>query len=69
MSRLQPARGTFDLLPDAMAAHHRVVSTARGTAGLYGFQEMATPIFEFAEVFSVRPSHCVRKTPLALYGR
>ena len=52
MSRLQPARGTFDLLPDAMAAHHRVVSTARGTAGLYGFQEMATPIFEFAEVFS-----------------
>ena len=52
MSRLQPARGTSDLLPDAMAAHHRVVSTARGTASLYGFQEMATPIFEFAEVFS-----------------
>jgi histidyl-tRNA synthetase len=29
MSRLQPARGTSDLLPDAMAAHRQVVTTAR----------------------------------------
>ena len=35
-----------------MAAHRRVMDTARDVAGLYGFQEMATPIFEFAEVFS-----------------
>ena len=52
MSRLQPARGTSDLLPSVMAAHRRVMDTARDVAGLYGFQEMATPIFEFAEVFS-----------------
>jgi len=52
MSRLQPARGTSDLLPDAMAAHRRVIDTARDISALYGFQEMATPIFEFAEVFS-----------------
>jgi histidyl-tRNA synthetase len=52
MSRLQPARGTSDLLPEAMAAHRRVIDTARDAASLYGFQEMATPIFEFAEVFS-----------------
>ncbi|MEC8641758.1 MAG: histidine--tRNA ligase [Pseudomonadota bacterium] len=52
MSRLQPARGTSDLLPEAMAAHRRVIDTARDTASLYGFQDMATPIFEFAEVFS-----------------
>ena len=52
MSRLQPARGTSDLLPEAMAAHRLVVDTGRDAAALYGFQEMATPIFEFAEVFS-----------------
>lgn len=52
MSRLQPARGTSDLLPSTMAAHRRVIDAARDAAGLYGFQEMATPIFEFAEVFS-----------------
>jgi len=52
MSRLQPARGTSDLLPEAMAAHRRVIDAARDASSLYGFQEMATPIFEFAEVFS-----------------
>ena len=52
MSRLQPARGTSDLLPASMAAHRAVIDTARDAATRYGFQEMATPIFEFAEVFS-----------------
>ena len=52
MSRLQPARGTSDLLPSVMAAHRLVIDMARDAASLYGFQEMATPIFEFAEVFS-----------------
>ncbi|MGC6454429.1 MAG: histidine--tRNA ligase [Candidatus Puniceispirillaceae bacterium] len=52
MSRLQPARGTSDLLPAAMAAHRRVIAAAQRAAARYGFQEMATPIFEFAEVFS-----------------
>lgn len=52
MSRLQPARGTADLMPEMMAAHRTVIDTARNAATRYGFQEIATPIFEFAEVFS-----------------
>lgn len=52
MSRLQPARGTSDLLPAAMAAHRKVIDTANDVASRYGFSQMATPIFEFAEVFS-----------------
>ncbi|HMA15979.1 MAG: histidine--tRNA ligase [Bacteroidota bacterium] len=51
MSSLQPVRGTHDLLPDAMRRHRAVVDTARAIAERYGFQEMATPIFEFTEVF------------------
>lgn len=51
MSSLQPVRGTHDLLPDAMRRHRAVVETARLIALRYGFQEMATPIFEFTEVF------------------
>ena len=52
MRALQPARGTQDLLPEAARRHRRVIETARATAELYGFAEMATPIFEFTEVFS-----------------
>lgn len=52
MSRLQPARGTADLLPDSMAKHRLVIEAARAASARYGFQEMATPIFEFSEVFS-----------------
>ena len=48
----QPARGTADLLPDNMAKHRLVIEVARTAASRYGFQEMATPIFEFSEVFS-----------------
>ena len=52
MSKLQPVRGTADLLPDVMAQHRLVIDTARQATARYGFQEMATPIFEFSEVFS-----------------
>ena len=52
MSRLQPVRGTADLLPDSMAKHRSVIDAARTASARYGFQEMATPIFEFSEVFS-----------------
>ncbi|MEQ8402441.1 MAG: histidine--tRNA ligase [Roseitalea porphyridii] len=51
MSSLQPVRGTHDLLPEAMRRHRRVVDSARDVAELYGFLEMATPIFEFTAVF------------------
>ena len=51
MASLQPVRGTHDLLPEAMRAHRRVIETAREVAERYGFDEMATPIFEFTDVF------------------
>src|SRR6476469_2624674 len=52
MPALQPARGTQDLLPDVARRHRRVSDTARQLAALYGFAEIATPIFEFTEVFA-----------------
>jgi histidyl-tRNA synthetase len=52
MPALQPARGTQDLLPETARRHRRVSETARNAAALYGFAEIATPIFEFTEVFS-----------------
>lgn len=51
MAELQPVRGTHDLLPDEMRAHARVVEIAQDVASRYGFDRMATPIFEFAHVF------------------
>src|SRR6516164_6910391 len=52
MRVLQPVRGTQDLLPAVARRHRRVVETVRAAAELYGFAEMATPIFEFTEVFA-----------------
>src|SRR5215208_147554 len=52
MPGLQPARGTQDLLPEIARRHRRVSETARDAAALYGFAEIATPIFEFTEVFA-----------------
>jgi len=51
MATLQPVRGTHDLLPDEMRAHRHVSDTARDAAARYGFDEMATPMFEFSHVF------------------
>ena len=51
MSSLQPVRGTHDILPEEMRRHRHVADVARRIASLYGFHEMATPIFEFTEVF------------------
>jgi histidyl-tRNA synthetase len=54
MRPLQPVRGTQDLLPEVARRHREVSETARAVAELYGFAEIATPIFEFTDVF-VRP--------------
>ena len=51
MASLKPVRGTHDLLPDAMRGHRRIVEVARDVAERYGFDEMATPIFEASDVF------------------
>ena len=52
MPALQPVRGTHDLLPDDFRRHAHVIGTARRVAASYGFAEMATPIFEFTDVFA-----------------
>ena len=49
---LQPPRGTADLLPAEMARHRRVVDASRRLAARFGFKEMATPVFEFTDVFA-----------------
>jgi histidyl-tRNA synthetase len=51
MAKLQPARGTHDLMPAEMRRHRAVGETARLVASSYGYDEIATPIFEFADVF------------------
>ena len=51
MAQLQPVRGTHDILPEDARRHRFIVDTARAVAGRYGYDEMATPIFEFTEVF------------------
>jgi len=51
LTALQPVRGTHDLLPEDCRRHRRVVETFREIVERYGFGEIATPIFEFTEVF------------------
>ena len=52
MDALQPVRGTRDLVGEDQRRHSHVVDTARRVAGLYGFDEWSTPIFEDTRVFS-----------------
>jgi histidyl-tRNA synthetase len=49
---LQPVRGTHDLLPEAARVQRHIVSTLQTVAENYGYQEIATPLFEFTEVFA-----------------
>lgn len=51
MAKLQPVRGTHDILPDDARRFRRVGDSAREIASRYGYGEMATPVFEFTEVF------------------
>ncbi len=52
MSPLQPVRGTRDLLPADSLCHRFIEQTALDAAVRYGYGEIATPIFEFTEVFA-----------------
>jgi histidyl-tRNA synthetase len=49
---LQPVRGTQDLLPAAHRRHRTIVECARTLAERFGYAEIATPIFEFTDVFA-----------------
>ncbi len=52
MAKVQPVRGTHDLLPEDARRHRHVAETAHLIAGRYGFEGVATPIFEFVDVFA-----------------
>ena len=51
MSQLRPPRGTHDLLGEEIRRHRHVAEMARAVAAHYGYGEIATPVFEFTEVF------------------
>lgn len=50
--QLRSPRGTHDIFGDEARRHRRVAETGRRIAELYGYGEMATPIFEFTGVFA-----------------
>ena len=52
MAKLRAVRGTQDLLPEAWRRHRHVEETARRVAGLFNYRSVATPVFEFTEVFA-----------------
>lgn len=49
--KLQPVRGTHDLLPEDCRRFRFIVEQAFGVAKHYGYGEISTPVFEFSEVF------------------
>lgn len=51
MSKLQPVRGTQDIIGEDARRHFHVVDTARRITALYGASEWSTPIFESTAVF------------------
>jgi histidyl-tRNA synthetase len=51
VAKLQPVRGTHDLLPEEARRHQYVIATFRDLAERYGYGQIETPIFEFTEVF------------------
>jgi histidyl-tRNA synthetase len=52
LSKLQPPRGTQDLIGSEARRHAQIISTAQRIAALYGAEPWSTPIFEATAVFS-----------------
>jgi histidyl-tRNA synthetase len=50
-TKIQRVRGTRDLMPEDSVKFRFVESTAYRLAGLYGYGEIETPMFEFSDVF------------------
>ena len=58
---IQRPRGTRDFLPDEMERRRYYEGILRGVAKTFGFREVATPIFEDAELFILRSGPNVLK--------
>ncbi len=52
MSKLQPVRGTRDLLGEDMRRFRHVIAVFEELAEIWAFEPIATPIFEFTHVFA-----------------
>lgn len=50
-ARIQPVRGTHDILPDENRRFRYITNTFSQIAERYGMGEIQTPIFEFTDVF------------------
>lgn len=51
MSKLQPVRGTHDILPEEAEKRYVLTERFRNLATRFGYGEIQTPMFEFSEVF------------------
>lgn len=51
MTKLQPVRGTHDILPEEARKRRYIEQTLSRVAECYGYGEISTPMFEFSEVF------------------
>jgi histidyl-tRNA synthetase len=49
---IQAVRGTRDILPEEIAAWHRIEAAARDLFARYGYREIRTPVFEETELFA-----------------
>ena len=52
MNKLRTVRGVHDLLPEALNKHNLVINTGLNISDKYCYNQINTPIFEFAEVFT-----------------
>ena len=51
MSQFRAVKGTKDIFPGEITLWKHVESVIHKVAGLYGFQEIRTPVFEYTELF------------------
>ncbi len=49
---IRSVKGTHDILPDQMAAWHRIERAAHDLFRRYGYREIRTPVFEETELFA-----------------
>ncbi|MGI4776117.1 MAG: histidine--tRNA ligase [Janthinobacterium lividum] len=52
MNKLQPLRGTKDLLPDSFGVHDHIINIGEKIGRLYGYLPMSTPVIEYTSVFT-----------------
>ncbi|WP_294345177.1 histidine--tRNA ligase [Prosthecochloris sp.] len=51
MSQYRAVKGTRDVFPDEITSWNHIEKVIHRVAGLYGFHEIRTPVFEYTELF------------------